>query len=92
MMTKVKTSIYIDREAWERFKRYASRRGVDASSLLEEIIMDEDLAEALNEAVSEISPSGGYELDFEPVEPREGPISGLIRDMRDERTGHIPRQ
>jgi DNA-directed RNA polymerase subunit F len=62
MMTKVKTSTYIDREAWERFKRYASRGGVEASRLLKEIIMDEGLAEALNEAVSGISPSGGYEL------------------------------
>jgi hypothetical protein len=30
-----------------------------------------------------------YELDFEPVEPKEGTVSQLIRIMRDERADRL---
>jgi hypothetical protein len=78
-----KTSVYVDGELWERFKRYAAARGVEVSSLLEEL-MREELGDYLDEALGELAGSGGYELDFEPVEPR-GPVSPVVREMRDER-------
>ena len=89
-MTKVKTSIYIDRELWERFKRYAAMRGVEASRLLEDIMRDEMVEDALSEALLSLAGSETYEVDFEPVEPRGGLVSELIRAMRDERGGRIP--
>ena len=39
-MVKVKTSIYVDREVWKTFRKYAMRRGVEVSSLLEENMGD----------------------------------------------------
>ncbi|MGC9091619.1 MAG: ribbon-helix-helix protein, CopG family, partial [Fervidicoccaceae archaeon] len=38
---RVKTSIYVDKELWEKFKTYAMRRGREVSELLEEAIRDE---------------------------------------------------
>ena len=78
-----KTSVYVDGELWERFKRYAAARGVEVSSLLEEL-MREELGDYLDEALGELAGSEGYELDFEPVKPR-GPVSSVVREMRDER-------
>ena len=81
---KVKTSIYVDRELWERFKKGAALKGVDASSLLEEalreeVCVDELLASLLAEG------EGLSELDFDPVEVEEGSVSSLVREMRDGR-------
>ena len=89
-MTKVKTSIYIDRELWEKFKNYALRKGIEVSSLLESLIKDEMLEEVLNEALVELTGHEGYELDFEPVKPKEGSVSELVRAMRDERANSLP--
>jgi hypothetical protein len=78
-----RTSVYVDGELWERFKRHAAARGVEVSSLLEEL-MREELGDYLDEALGELAGSGGYELDFEPAEPR-GPVSPVVREMRDGR-------
>jgi len=42
MVSRTKTSIYVDRELWERFRRYARSRGIEVSRLLEEIIREEN--------------------------------------------------
>ena len=87
-MNKAKTSIYVDRDLWEMFKRHAARRGVDVSSLLEELMMDEMADYLLSEELSRLGISEDYEVDLEPVEPR-GAVSELIREMRDERAGSV---
>mgnify|MGYP000253420794 FL=1 len=89
MVSRAKTSIYVDRNLWEKFKRYAARRGVDVSSLFEELIRDEMADYLLSEELSRLGISEDYEVDFEPVEPR-GAVSELIREMRDERAGSVP--
>ncbi|RLF03649.1 MAG: CopG family transcriptional regulator [Thermoprotei archaeon] len=91
-MVKVKTSIYVDKELWKRFRKYAMSRGVEVSKLLEDAIRDELLEDALVDALMELAGSESYEIDFEPVEPREGLVSELVRVMRDERADRIPRQ
>ncbi len=91
-MVKVKTSIYVDREVWEKFKRYASRKGVEVSNLLEDVIRDEMVEEELDEVLLELAGSETYEIDFEPVKPKEGLVSELVRVMRDGRADDISRQ
>jgi hypothetical protein len=78
-----KTSVYVDGDLWERFKRYAVARGVEVSSLLEEL-MREELGDYVDEALGALAGSDSYELDFEPVEPK-GSVSQFVREMRDER-------
>ncbi|PUA31938.1 MAG: hypothetical protein B7O98_08100 [Zestosphaera tikiterensis] len=91
-MVKVKTSIYVDRELWERFKKYALRRGVEVSKLLEDMVRDEMIEEILDEALLSMVGSEDYEIDFKPIKPREGLVSELIRVAREERASDIPRQ
>ena len=88
-MVRFKTSIYIDRRLWKRFKEYAARRSMKVSKLLEELINNEIIDYMLNDFLLELAGSEGYELDFEPIEPKEGSISELIRVMRDERRNNI---
>ena len=88
-MGKVKTSIYVDREVWERFKIYAARMGVEVSRLLEEIMVDEVADMVLDKALLEDAGQEDFVLDFEPVEAR-GSVSKLVRVVRDERTGLLP--
>ena len=83
-MVKVKTSIYVDKEVWEKFKMYAAREGVEISSLLEEILMNEVVDSFLDEALLEAAGSEDYVLDFEPVEAK-GAVRELVRAVRDER-------
>jgi len=78
---KKRTSIYIEDELWERFKVRASTKGVEVSSLLEELIREE-LADQVSKALEELAGPEDYQLDFDPVKPRE-PASSLIREMRD---------
>ncbi len=92
-MVKVKTSIYIEQDVWEAFKRYARRRGVEVSNLLEDIIRNEVLMETLDEALLRLAGQENYEIDFEPIE-LEGryEVSKLVRVMRNERIDSILRQ
>lgn len=87
-MVKVKTSIYIDREVWESFKKYAAKKGVEVSGLLEEIIRDEIVDFVLDKVLLEAAGSEDYVLDFEPVEAK-GTVSGLVRVMRNERENSL---
>jgi len=50
---KVKTSIYADRELWEKFKLKAARRGIEVSQALEELIKDELLKRCLTKFLRE---------------------------------------
>jgi len=88
-LVKVKTSIYIERTLWELFKRHAARRGIEISKLLEELIRDEIVEHSLDDILLELAGSKDYELDFEPIEPKEGTVSELVRAMRDERADSV---
>ena len=88
-MGKVKTSIYVDRDLWRRFKMYASKRDEEISRLLEEIIQDEIVDEILDEVLYELAGGEDHEVDFEPIKPRGGPVSAMVRVMRDERANGI---
>ena len=90
-MVKVKTSIYVDKEVWKTFRKYAMRRGVEVSSLLEENMRDEVVDVFLDKALLEAAGSEDYVLDFEPVEAK-GVVSELVRVMRNERSNRISRQ
>ena len=91
-MVKVKTSIYVDKELWEKFKRHALRKGMEVSSLLEDMMRNEMIEDLLDDELLNLAGSETYQIDFEPIKPREGLISELVRVMRDERAGSIPRQ
>ena len=79
------------RDVWERFRRYALRRGVEVSRLLEDLMRDEMVEDLLDDALLSLAGSESYEVDFEPVEPRGGLVSELVRVMRDERAGGVSR-
>ncbi|MEM2988102.1 MAG: CopG family transcriptional regulator [Candidatus Bathyarchaeia archaeon] len=85
-MGKVKTSIYADKELWEKYKSSLARRGLEISQALEDLIKDKLVEELLDEAVKDIENTEDYEIDFEPVKPKKGLVSTLVRTMRDERS------
>ncbi len=84
-MAKVKTSIYVDKDLWEKFKKHALKRGIEVSSLLEKLIEEEIAEETLGKTLLELAGGEDYEVDFEPVKPRKGLVSELVRLMRDGR-------
>jgi len=89
-VVKVKTSIYVDKDLWERFKKYASKKGVEISELLEEIIREEMFEDDIGNILTELTDIDAYEIDFEPIEVK-GDISKFIRVLRDERYNNISR-
>ena len=90
-VVRVKASIYVDKDVWERFRRYALRRGVEVSELLEDLMRDELVEDLLDDALLSLTGSESYEVDFKPVEPMDGLVSELVRVMRDERAGNVSR-
>lgn len=93
MPRKVKTSIYVDKELWSRFKTYARRRGRDASNILEDLMMDELVDELLDEAVRvRLEEAEITEIDFQPIEPLTGTVSELVREERRGRFARLSRQ
>jgi hypothetical protein len=88
-MTKVKTSIYADKELWEKFKLNSARRGFEASQVLEELIREELFEELFDEALKGMDEGKSYEIDFEPVKPKAGLVSVFVRTLRDERANSI---
>ena len=90
-MVRVKVSIYVDKDVWERFRRYALRRGIKVSELLEDLMRDELIENLLDDALLSLTGSEPYEADFKPAEPRDGLVSELVRVMRDERVGSVSR-
>jgi len=89
-VVKVKTSIYIDRDLWSSFKEYASKSGVEVGKILEELIKDSLIEAELDKTLAKIEER--YEIDFNPVEPIGGPISTLVRTMKDERADRVFRR
>ncbi len=81
-MSKFKTNIYIDRKLWEKFKEYARRRGIKVSHLIEGLIKEVLVDDLLDDLICE---ERDAEPDFEPVIPRNDPVSDLVRKMRNER-------
>lgn len=88
MVVKAKTSIYVDRDLWSRFKEYASKNSLEASRMLEELIEDALIEGELDRA---FWMGENYEIDFEPIEPRGGLASEFIRVMRNERSDSLLR-
>jgi len=91
-VVKTKTSIYIDKELWEKFKKYAFKKGTEVSNLLEDIIRDAIIEETIGDTLLKLAGPDNYELDFKPIEPKEGLVSELIRVMRNERANNLSRQ
>lgn len=89
-MAKAKTSVYVDRDLWASFKEYASKNSSEVSKKLEELIEDTLIQRELDRAFPEVR--GKYEVDFEPIEPKGTPVSGLVRVVRDERANSLLRQ
>ena len=88
-MVKVKTSIYVDKELWEKIKMYALKRDMEISGLLEDVVRYEMIEDALDDILLDSASSEDYDIDFEPVKPREGLVSELVRVMRDERANSV---
>lgn len=88
-MARKKTSVYVDEDLWAELKRRAVENGVEVSSLLEGIIKEE-LMNYLESYLKELAGLEDYELDFEPVKPKGGLVSELVREMRHERSSGIP--
>ena len=86
---KVKTSVYADKELWEKFKLKVARRGIEVSQALEELIRDELFEEMFDEVLKGISEVEGYEIDFEPIKPKAGFVSVFVRSLRDERANSL---
>ena len=85
-VVRVRASVYVDRDLWERFRRYALRRGVSVSGFLEEVIAEGLVEDFLGEVLSELAGAGGFEGGFEPVEVEGGgSVSELVRLERDGR-------
>jgi hypothetical protein len=88
-VVKVKTSIYVDKELWEKFKSHASKNGIEITQMLEEFIRDELVEDLLDQMTADMKSPRDYEIDFEPVESVDGLVSELVRVMRDERNNSI---
>jgi hypothetical protein len=87
-MARKKSSVYVDEELWRRLKKYAMEKGTELSALLEDVIREEFM-DHVDKALEELAGSRACELDFEPVKPRMGVISELVKAMRDERADSI---
>ncbi len=88
-MAKVKTSIYADKELWEKYKASLARRGLEVSQALEDLIREELVEDLLDQALKGISEAKTSMIDFEPVKPKGGLVSIFVRAMRDERAGGL---
>ncbi len=80
------------KELWERFRKYARSKGIEVSRLLEEMLREEMLEEELSKAIDELDAGELEELDFEPITPKGGLVSTLVRELRDERDSNLSRQ
>jgi len=88
-MAKIKTSIYADKELWEKFKLRVARRDLEVSQALEELIREELFEEMFDAALKGIGEAESYEIDFEPIKPRAGLVSVFVRSLRDERADSL---
>jgi hypothetical protein len=88
-LAKIKTSIYIDKDLWEKLKSVALKNGLEVSQMLEEIIKNEIIEDFLEQILERTENFESYEIDFEPLEPEKGFVSEFIRVMRNERSNNI---
>jgi hypothetical protein len=88
-LAKIKTSIYIDKNLWEKLKSVALKNGLEVSQMLEEIIKNEIIEDFLEQVLERTENFESYEIDFEPLEPEKGFVSEFIRVMRNERSNNI---
>ena len=88
-MVKVKTSIYVDKELWEKYKLSLAKNRLEVSQALEELIREELVEDFLIEALKGMDEAKAGEIDFEPVKPEDGLVSIFVRSMRDERTDSL---
>jgi len=86
MVGKVKTTIVIDKELWNRFKARIIEEGLEeVSRVIEEIIREEILEDYVVSAIRELM---GKEpmLEIKPIRPLVETDAGrVVREMRDER-------
>jgi type II secretory ATPase GspE/PulE/Tfp pilus assembly ATPase PilB-like protein len=78
-VVKVKTSIYTDKELWEKYKLSLARKGLEVSQALEELIKEELVEDLVDEALKEVVEVNASEIDFEPVKPKDGLVSIFVR-------------
>lgn len=71
---------------WNRFKAYVSSKGLEVNKYLENLIKEV----FISDAIKAMNISEDYEINFEPIEP-QGPVSELVRVVRDERGNHLSR-
>ena len=90
-MTKSKTSIYIDKDLWQRFRLRVNRRGLEVSGSLESLMEEEMIDDMMERKLSGMVGSETREIDFLPIKTKAS-VSELVRVMRDERTSGLPRQ
>ena len=90
-VTKSKTSIYIDKDLWQRFRLRANRRGLQVSGALESLMEEEMIEDMIERKLSEMVDSETREIDFPPIKTKAS-VSELVRVMRDERTSGLLRQ
>jgi len=88
-VVKVKTSIYVDKELWEKYKLSLAKNRLEVSQALEELIREELVEDFLIEALKGMDEAKAGEIDFEPVKPEDGLVSIFVRSMRDERTDSL---
>lgn len=88
-MVKVKTSIYVDKELWEKYKLSLAKNRLEVSQALEELIREELVEDFLIEALKGMDEAKAGEIDFEPVKPEDGLVSIFVRSMKDERIGNL---
>lgn len=87
MINRVKTTIVIDRELWNRFKARLLEEGVEeVSRAIEEVIREElsedYIADAIRELLGTTPP-----IEVKPIKPLVETSAGrVVRELRNERT------
>lgn len=88
MSSKIKTSIVIDKNLWEKFKlKVSAEKGLKHLSKAVEEAIEEDLCESIIiNALEEMLPDVRYSIEVRLVKPRiETKAEKAIREMRDSR-------
>jgi hypothetical protein len=87
MIDRVKTTIVIDRELWNRFKARLLEEGIEeVSRAIEEVIREElsedYIADAIRELLGTTPP-----IEVKPIKPLVETSAGrVVRELRNERT------
>jgi hypothetical protein len=73
---------------WERFKKHASRKSLEVSTLPEDLMKNEMSEETVDGVQLNLECSDNHDVDL-PVGPEIGLVSELVRAVRDERSYRI---